>query len=60
MMILNPTGEAIVRLCDGVRTTREIVATLASRYQVSPEALDHDVTEFLGRLRDRQLVEIGQ
>ncbi|HVR86364.1 MAG TPA: pyrroloquinoline quinone biosynthesis peptide chaperone PqqD [Planctomycetota bacterium] len=60
MMILNSTGEAIVRLCDGERTARDIVASLATRYQVSPEALERDVTEFLGRLRERQLVEVGR
>jgi pyrroloquinoline-quinone synthase len=60
MMILNSTGEAIVRLCDGARTARDIVASLATRYQVSPEALERDVTEFLGQLRERQLVEVGR
>lgn len=58
MMILNSTGEAIVRLCDGIRTPREIVSSLASRYQVSQEALERDVIEFLGRLRERNLVEV--
>jgi pyrroloquinoline-quinone synthase len=60
MMILNATGEAIVRLCDGKRTARDIVASLATRYKVSPEALESDVTQFLGRLRDRQLVELDR
>jgi coenzyme PQQ biosynthesis protein PqqD len=60
MMILNSTGEAIVRLCDGARTARDIVASLATRYQVSSEALERDVTEFLGQLRERQLVEVGR
>src|SRR5579862_884064 len=60
MMILNSTGEAIVRLCEGIRTPEDIMSTLATRYQVSPQALERDVTEFLGRLRDRQLVEVGR
>jgi pyrroloquinoline-quinone synthase len=60
MMILNATGEAIVRLCDGIRTPEEILSSLAERYRVSPEALERDVTEFLGRLRDRKLVEVGR
>lgn len=60
MMILNSTGEAILRLCDGVRTARDITASLASRYQVMPEALERDVTEFLGRLQDRRLVEVAR
>jgi pyrroloquinoline-quinone synthase/pyrroloquinoline quinone biosynthesis protein D len=60
MMILNDTGEAIVRLCDGKRTVRDIAASLAMRYRVSPEALERDVTQFLGRLRDRQLVELDR
>jgi len=42
---LNPTGAAILRLCDGQRTVREIVRDLESRYGKS--GLENDVLEFL-------------
>jgi pyrroloquinoline-quinone synthase len=57
-MILSPTGEAIVRLLDGERTVPEIVATLSARYHAAPGALAQDVSDYLGRLRDRQMVEL--
>ena len=42
---LNPTGAAILRLCDGQRTLREIVQELESRFGQS--SLENDVLEFL-------------
>ena len=42
---LNPTGAAILRLCDGQRTLREIVQELESRFGQS--GLENDVLEFL-------------
>lgn len=59
VMLLNPTGEAIVRLCDGMRTVPDIVRTLADRYQVSPEVLGREVTEYLGRLQERRMLEVA-
>jgi pyrroloquinoline quinone biosynthesis protein D len=58
VLLLNPTGAAIVQLCDGRRTLTEMLATLAERYQEAPHQLAHDVMEFLGRLRDRGLLEL--
>jgi len=57
VLLLNPTGAAIVELCDGQRTFVEIVTTLATRYHSSPESLSGDVAEYLGRLRERGLLE---
>jgi pyrroloquinoline quinone biosynthesis protein D len=53
LLVLNETGEAIVRLCDG-RTTGELVAALSARF---PEGnLAADVDEFLGRLARKGLL----
>src|SRR5438552_10263239 len=57
VLLLNPTGAAIVELCDGQRTFAELVTTLAARYNSSPESLSGDVAEYLGRLRERGLLE---
>ena len=57
VLLLNPTGAAIVELCDGQRTFAEMVTTLAARYNSSPESLSGDVAEYLGRLRERGLLE---
>jgi pyrroloquinoline quinone biosynthesis protein D len=57
VLLLNPTGAAILELCDGQRTFAEMVTTLAARYNSSPESLSGDVAEYLGRLRERGLLE---
>jgi pyrroloquinoline quinone biosynthesis protein D len=58
LLILNPTSEAIVRLCDGERTLGQIIDALAARYGTSPAALGGDVTEHVERLQSRNLVEL--
>jgi pyrroloquinoline quinone biosynthesis protein D len=57
VLMLNPTGEAIVTLCTGRATLEEIVNNLAARYETSPEAISADVTEYLNRMRARNLLE---
>jgi len=52
-MFLNDTGKAILELCDGTRTVDEIARTLGERYQADVRG---DVTEYLNRLADRELV----
>jgi len=57
VLILNPTGHAIVSLCTGELTVEEIVAQLAARYRVSSEEISPQVTEYLNRLLARNLLE---
>ena len=52
-MFLNETGKAILDLCDGSRTVADIARILGDRYQAD---VLRDVTEYLGRLADRDLV----
>jgi pyrroloquinoline quinone biosynthesis protein D len=59
VLILNPTGHAIVTLCTGRETLEGIVTRLAAQYRVSPAELRPDVIEYLNRLRSRNLLEIS-
>lgn len=52
---LNPTGAAILRICDGHRTVREIVQELESRFGQS--GLENDVLEFLRNVSAQGWVE---
>ena len=57
-LLLNPTGAAIVALCDGRHTFPEMVAALAERYAAPPDTLARDVAAYLDRLRERGLLEL--
>jgi pyrroloquinoline quinone biosynthesis protein D len=52
---LNPTGAAILRLCDGRRTVREIVLELESRFKQA--GLENEVLEFLSNVSLQGWVE---
>ena len=51
---LNPTGRAVLELCDGCRSVAEIVAELERRYATT--GIEADVVEFLDRLAGKGLV----
>ena len=57
VLMLNPTGHAIVSLCTGEVTFGEIVAKLAARYKISAEEISPQVADYLNRLRERNLLE---
>jgi pyrroloquinoline quinone biosynthesis protein D len=54
--VLNGTGAAILRLCDGERTVAEIVAELHGRYD---RVVDREVRLFLARLVAKRCVEVS-
>jgi pyrroloquinoline quinone biosynthesis protein D len=58
VLLLNPTGAAIVELCDGSHPFATLVAALAERYSAPPDVLSGDVAEYLNRLRDRGLLDL--
>jgi pyrroloquinoline quinone biosynthesis protein D len=58
VLMLNPTGQAIVSLCTGHATLEQIVANLAERYKVAPQKISSQVIDYLNRLRARNLVEL--
>ncbi len=58
VLLLNPTGAAIVELCDGRRTLEDVVADLAARFAAPPERIHGDVVEYLLRLCQKRILEL--
>ncbi len=50
---LSESAEAVVRLCDGLRSVDEIVVALAEEFD---EVAESDVREVLGGLHERGLI----
>lgn len=59
VLMLNPTGHAVVSLCTGEATFGEIVANLAARYKISPQEISPQIADYLNRLRERNLLEMA-
>jgi pyrroloquinoline quinone biosynthesis protein D len=55
---VNPIAVEILRLCDGARTLREIVADLAARFKADPERIAADVRALLASLAEKRMAEI--
>ncbi len=55
-LVLNETGAAIVKMCDGTRTVEQIVAELSELSGAAVAKVDADVRAFLERLRERKLL----
>jgi pyrroloquinoline quinone biosynthesis protein D len=58
VVVLNPTGAEILRLCDGSRSVASVVAALTARHGAAG-AIAEDVTAFLDRLAAKGLVRFG-
>ena len=56
-LLLNPTGAAILKLCDGQQTLAAIVTTLAAEFQSDPDVLRVEVLTFVQALLDRGLLQ---
>lgn len=57
-LLLNSTGAAILALCDGERSLRQIAEGLQASYATATvEALERDVQAFLTSLAERGLLE---
>jgi pyrroloquinoline quinone biosynthesis protein D len=54
---LNATAAAIIALCDGQRTLRQIVEELAVQYHASPADLQDDVTALVCDLSAHSLLD---
>lgn len=57
-LLLNPTGTAILKLCNGERPLSEIVSTLAVEFSSEPAILEPEVLSFVQGLLDRGLVQV--
>lgn len=56
VVVVNPTGAAVLALCDGRRTVADIVQELGRRYH---DVVDAEVEDFLARLADHRRIEFG-
>lgn len=54
---LNDTGSRVWSLCDGTRTTDQILDLMADEFDAPPELLREDVSELLRELAGRGLVK---
>lgn len=57
-VLLNATGEAIIRLCDGTRSFREMLSQLATAYNAPAQILENDVSVYLQGLHQQSLIEL--
>lgn len=58
VLVLNPTGERILDLCDGKRTFEEIVTELAVRFNAPAATIEIEAARFLQRLRERNVLDL--
>jgi len=56
-LLLNPTGAAILKLCDGQRPLSAIIETLAAEFQSDIDVLRVEVLTFVQGLLDRGLLQ---
>ncbi|MEQ3552540.1 pyrroloquinoline quinone biosynthesis peptide chaperone PqqD [Pseudonocardia nematodicida] len=57
VVVLNQTGHAVLRLCDGERTVDQIVASLVEGYDgADTDVVGEQVRDYLSRLAARNLV----
>jgi len=56
-LLLNPTGAAILKHCDGEQTLAAIIAALAVEFQSDSEVLRPEVLTFVQGLLDRGLLQ---
>jgi PqqA peptide cyclase len=57
LLELNPSGVAILQLCDGTFRLSEILEQLSARFQTKSHLIEADVMECLNRLEKSTLVE---
>ncbi|PWT80921.1 MAG: pyrroloquinoline quinone biosynthesis peptide chaperone PqqD [Blastocatellia bacterium] len=55
-VLLNETGAAILKLCDGQRSITAIASILTQQYHCDVLA---DVTEYLSQLAERDLIRVA-
>jgi pyrroloquinoline quinone biosynthesis protein D len=56
-LLLNPTGAAILQLCDGEHSLSAIIAALAAEFQSDADVLRVEVLAFVQGLLDRGLLQ---
>ena len=56
-LLLNPTGAAILKRCDGQQSLAVIIAALATEFQSDADVLGGEVLGFVQGLLDRGLLQ---
>jgi pyrroloquinoline quinone biosynthesis protein D len=57
-LMLNETGAAIVRMCDGARSVEQIIEALAEQFRgIDRDAIRLEVEHFLESIRARGLLQ---
>ena len=56
-LLLNPTGAAILKLCDGQHSLSAIVAALSAEFRSEAQVLEAEVLGFVQGLLDRGLLQ---
>jgi coenzyme PQQ biosynthesis protein PqqD len=56
-LLLNPTGAAILKLCDGQQPLSAIIVTLAAEFQSDADVLRVELLTFVQALLDRGLLQ---
>lgn len=55
-LVLNDTAMAFLELCDGQRSTGEIIKEMAQQYEVSHEELADDLKDFIQELTQTGII----
>lgn len=56
--MMNEVGSRIWELIEGNTSIVNIIETLTNEYQVDEETCENTVMEFLGRLKDAELIKV--
>jgi len=56
MFELNLLGAEIWLLCNGERTKKDIIKVLFKKYKIPREELEHDVNDFLSKMKNLHLI----
>ena len=57
VILMNQTGYEVLRRCDGTQTLSEIISSLAREYQMAESTLFQDVSQYVGVMNQKGLVE---
>ena len=57
-VMMNEVGSRIWELIDGNTSIVNIIETLTNEYEVDEETCENTVMEFLGRLKDAELIKV--
>ena len=57
VMVLNQTGNEILRLCDGTHTVSEIIQDLENQYPSARQILWREISQYLEAITQKGLIE---